>query len=585
MPDPLLPESRNDEPPSRFRTLIELSSAIAAHPNLSEVLPNLRRLLSNLLALDGVVLVRLDRDGKTARLLAFDQIPTVPQVEIGAQFQLAGSAVDRALNRMEPVFIADLHAAMLSIPQLAPQAEIARRRCAYVFPIATPRARLGALVFASAQNAAFSAEDVELMASASSQAAVALDREVAAGEAERYRIQLEEERDRLGLLLDINNQIIAKTDPQELFRSASATIRKYFRNDCAGFWLRDGESRQFECTVLDFPARKSRNDQNPPFQLATSDLDRMSDRLPRILDEEAIASLSGTASQALKYESIRSLITTPLVATQGVVGVMMLGSRCPSRFRQPDSNLLLQVGNQIALALDSAIAYGRLDASKKRLQQEKLYLESEIRSERAFEDIVGESPALRKVLDQVSIVAPTRSTVLLHGETGTGKELIARAIHQSSPRLERTFVKLNCAAIPAALVESELFGHEKGAFTGAIAQKRGRFEVADRGTLFLDEVGDISLELQPKLLRAIQEQEFERVGSNRTLRVDVRLVAATPRHDSRKTLSRRSLLSPQRLSYRDSAPARAPRRYSPARPLLRRPPRARNAEEHSPHSP
>jgi formate hydrogenlyase transcriptional activator len=209
--------------------------------------------------------------------------------------------------------------------------------------------------------------------------------------------------------------------------------------------------------------------------------------------------------------------------------MMALGSRQPHYFSQVDLDLLLQVENQMALALDNAIAYGRLDAFKNRLEDEKLYLESEIRSELKFEDIVGDSAALRKVLDQVSVVAPTRSTVLLHGETGTGKELIARAIHNVSTRRERTFVKLNCAAIPSTLVESELFGHEKGAFTGAVAQKHGRFEVADRGTLFLDEVGDIALELQPKLLRAIQEQEFERLGSNRSIHVDVRLIAATHR--------------------------------------------------------
>src|SRR5271157_4664918 len=162
-------------------------------------------------------------------------------------------------------------------------------------------------------------------------------------------------------------------------------------------------------------------------------------------------------------------------------------------------------------------------------QEIRLYLESEIRSEHNFEDIVGKSAALRKVLDQVAIVAPTQSTVLLHGETGTGKELVARAIHNLSPRGERTFVRLNCAAIPSGLVESELFGHEKGAFTGALMQKRGRFELADRSTLFLDEIGDISLELQPKLLRALQEREFERLGSTKTIHVDVRLIAATHR--------------------------------------------------------
>ncbi len=181
-----------------------------------------------------------------------------------------------------------------------------------------------------------------------------------------------------------------------------------------------------------------------------------------------------------------------------------------------------QVGNQVAMAEENALAY-------EHLQDQRLYLESEISSECNFEDIVGKSAALRKVLDQLAIVAPTGSTVLLHGETGTGKELFARAIHNRSPRRERTFVRLNCAAIPSGLVESELFGHEKGAFTGALMQKRGRFEVADGGSLFLDEIGDISLDLQPKLLRALQEHEFERLGSTKTIHVDVRLIAATHR--------------------------------------------------------
>ena len=157
-------------------------------------------------------------------------------------------------------------------------------------------------------------------------------------------------------------------------------------------------------------------------------------------------------------------------------------------------------------------------------------LKEDVRANSTFEDIVGTSIALRKVLDQAAIVAATGSTVLLHGETGTGKELLARAIHNLSPRCEREFVRLNCAAIPSGLVESELFGHEKGAFTGALMQKKGRFELADRGTLFLDEIGDISLDLQPKLLRALQEHEFERLGSTRTIRVDVRLIAATHRN-------------------------------------------------------
>jgi formate hydrogenlyase transcriptional activator len=187
------------------------------------------------------------------------------------------------------------------------------------------------------------------------------------------------------------------------------------------------------------------------------------------------------------------------------------------------------VANQVALAVENALAFQQIEALKDKLHKEKAYLEEEVRTEHNFGQVVGESPALQRVLKLAETVAPTGSTVLIRGETGTGKELVARAIHDLSPRKDRTFVKLNCAAIPTGLLESELFGHERGAFTGAIAQKAGRFELAHQGTLFLDEVGDIPLELQPKLLRVLQEQEFERLGATRTVRVDVRLVAATNR--------------------------------------------------------
>ena len=206
-----------------------------------------------------------------------------------------------------------------------------------------------------------------------------------------------------------------------------------------------------------------------------------------------------------------------------------LGCRRENSFGQADLDLRRQIADQIALALDNALAWGKLSASRDRLEEERVYLESEIASEYNFEDIVGKSDALQKVLSQVSIVAPTDSTVLLHGETGTGKELIARAIHNLSSRRTHTFVRLNCAAIPSGLVESELFGHEKGAFTGALMQKRGRFELEDGGYLFMEEIGDITLDLQPKLLRAVQEQEFERLGSNKTIHVNVRVIAATHR--------------------------------------------------------
>jgi formate hydrogenlyase transcriptional activator len=208
---------------------------------------------------------------------------------------------------------------------------------------------------------------------------------------------------------------------------------------------------------------------------------------------------------------------------------MTLASRKPDAFSESDVELMVQISVQVAIAVENALAFQQIGELKNRLAEEKLYLEDEIRTEFNFDEIVGKSQALGRILQQIENVAGTDSTVLILGETGTGKELIARAIHNLSRRNNHTFVKLNCSAIPPGLLESELFGHERGAFTGAIAQKVGRFELADGGTLFLDEVGDIPLELQPKLLRVLQEQEFERLGSTRTIQTNVRLVAATNR--------------------------------------------------------
>jgi formate hydrogenlyase transcriptional activator len=226
---------------------------------------------------------------------------------------------------------------------------------------------------------------------------------------------------------------------------------------------------------------------------------------------------------------VQSFCWLPLTTARRRLGTLVFLSKQPSVYHTADVGFLQLVANQVAVAIDNALAFQEIAALKDQLAKENAYLEEEARTEHNFGEIVGGSAALRQVLKQVETVAPTGSTVLIRGETGTGKELIARALHDLSSRRERTFVKLNCAAIPTGLLESELFGHEKGAFTGAISQKIGRFELAHQGTLFLDEVGDIPPELQPKLLRVLQEQEFERLGSTKTIKVDVRLVAATNR--------------------------------------------------------
>ena len=398
----------------------------------------------------------------------------------------------------------------------------------YIVPVSTQRKKLGVLVFATKEQE-FRETDVELMISVSAHIAITLESAAALDKAAQYQHQLANERDRLRLLLEINNHVVNKLEMPELFRSASASLRKFFGNDFTGFWLLHKEANQLECVVLDFPGARGFLEKVDTPDLTDKNMAKMRRHVPEIWSPAEIEKLP-LVREPLKAESIVSIATSPLVTANGPLGVITMGSRRPNAFGQADLDLLAQISNQIALALDNAVAYGRLTASKQRLEEERLYLEDEIRAEYNFEDIVGKSAALRKVLNQIAIVAPTDSTVLLHGETGTGKELIARAIHVHSPRKDHTFVRLNCAAIPSGLVESELFGHEKGAFTAALMQKRGRFELADHGTLFLDEIGDISLDLQPKLLRALQEHEFERLGSARTIRVDVRVIAATHRN-------------------------------------------------------
>jgi formate hydrogenlyase transcriptional activator len=513
----------------RYRTLLEVSGAIASQPNLNAVLQSLRRLLSSVVAFDSVSLSLLSDNGNSVRLIAFDRGSEAYQVEIGTEIPHEGSAVGRALDEQKPIYIPDLQAELSKIPQLASRVRLGTPHSAYIFPISISGKKLGALTFGIAQGEKFSPDDMELMTSVSSHVGVALESAIATDAAETYQRQLARERDRLRLLLEINNQVVTQLDVNELFRSASGSIRKYFANDFTGFWLIDKQSNQLECAILDFPGGKGFLADIPARAVTDQEAEKMRTRTAEIWSQQDIDKLRPEVFERLKAESIAAMAVAPLGTPNGPLGLMAMGSKRPNNFGQEDLDILFQISAQISLALDNALAYGRLSASRNRLEDERLYLESEIRAEYNFEDIVGKSPALRKVLDQIEIVAPTGSTVLLHGETGTGKELVARAVHSLSPRRDRTFVRLNCAAIPSGLVESELFGHEKGAFTGALLQKRGRLELADHGTLFLDEIGDISLELQPKLLRALQEQEFERLGSNKTIHVDVRLIAATHR--------------------------------------------------------
>jgi formate hydrogenlyase transcriptional activator len=363
-----------------------------------------------------------------------------------------------------------------------------------------------------------------------SHAAIALESAAAADPAEQHRQQVAQERDRLSLLLDITNRIASNLDLHELLRAIAATLRQVMA--CDGgvvVVLPDAESGQPWVHALDFPENDGFVSEEllvSPGGLGGRAFDTLQPVIANRLDQ---APLAPELSRRMIEKGLQCLCCVPLVRRGSALGLLGLARRQEHSFRPEDAEFLGQVGAQIAIAIENALAYRQISELKDKLAQENLYLEQESRGEMDFEQIIGKSAALGHVLKLVQTVAPSDSTVLLLGETGTGKELIARAIRDHSRRKDRTFVKLNCAAIPTGLLESELFGHEKGAFTGAISQKIGRLELADRGTLFLDEVGDIPKEIQPKLLHTLQEREFERLGSTQTRKVNLRLIAATNR--------------------------------------------------------
>jgi formate hydrogenlyase transcriptional activator len=381
--------------------------------------------------------------------------------------------------------------------------------------LTTAHQRLGVLNFWSDKVGAYDQLDLEFAKLVAAQIAVAV-------EAQCHQHKLARQRDRSQLLLEINNTLVSNLNLRELLSAISVCLRRVMPHDVTGLALFDPGINKLRVTALEFPADESIFIEDEIVELEGTTAGRaFTTRQP------VMSGLDHSMDPIGKRAGVKSGCTVPLISHDRALGVLGVGSLRENAFTDDDAELLNQVGKQVAIAVENALAFREIDALKNQLKEEKLYLEEEIRTEYNFEEIIGNSPALKRVLQEVETVAATDSTVLIYGETGTGKELIAHAIHNLSQRRERTLVKVNCAAIPTGLLESEFFGHEKGAFTGAIDRRIGRFELANQGTIFLDEVEDIPLELQSKLLRVLQEQEFERLGSSRTLRVSVRVVAAT----------------------------------------------------------
>ncbi len=514
---------------ARYSALLEVAESIALHGDLQALFHDLALRLPRVVNFDSVGLVLHNPATDTMRLHVVETrgaaaAQEIPFVDLPVEQSLSGLA----WREQRSLVILDTDKETRAPQGAAVLSRYNIKSCSVV-PLTTPYRRLGVIIFGSNSYNDYNCADLQFLEQVAKQVAVAVDNALRRQDAQRLQAELQHERDRLRLLLDLNNNMVSSLDLRAVLRAVSASIRRVMECDMVGVTLPDLANDGMRIFALDLPSGGKgmlREEFTVPMHQSISGK----------VFREGKAWHGRIADGVEPYRSLKSPLLAdgfqfacmmPLISRGRALGVLALGRKEPPPFTQEDVDFLTQLSSQVAIAVENALEHREVTEVKDRLANQTLYLQEEIRTEHNFEEIVGESLALKEALHQVETVAPTDSTVLILGETGTGKEVIARAIHNLSARRDQTFVKINCAAIPLGLLESELFGHERGAFTGAIAQKIGRFELAHRGTLFLDEVGDIPLELQPKLLRVLQEQEFERLGSAKTLKVDVRLIAAT----------------------------------------------------------
>ena len=504
-----------------YEAVVALSRSLAGRADLRSLLEGVAESLRRIVNFDylGLVLHEADAYAMQGYILHEPGNPVIRDLRLPVDHDPAGWVW---LNQ-RPLVIAPL-GDETRWPDFVQRARAVGISTVTLIPLTAGDNRLGAFGFGSVAPYQPSPTELAFLERVASEFAVAVDAFLAKQKAVH-------ERDRLRTLFDITNALVSKLSPDELFSAISEQLSNIISHDHAVLTLRNDETGALDVYALHSADAQLLHAVKGPFDPVGMPAEEvLATGKPVIAYATDAARYPNPSFHRFVALGLKSICSVPLMLRDSVRGTLAL-SRLTSEeaWSDDDVEFLAQVANQIAIAVENALSYRELSEMKERLATEKLYLEDEIRLDQNIGNMVGGTAAFQSVLKSVQIVAPTDSTVLILGETGTGKELVARAIHEVSGRRKGSFVKVNCAAIPASLLESELFGHEKGSFTGAVAQKLGRFELAHNGTLFLDEIGEMPLELQPKLLRAIQDQEFERLGGTRTIRTNARLVAATNR--------------------------------------------------------
>src|SRR5467141_4121054 len=509
---------------ARYELLVGVTSAIGTYRDPQELFGALVRELHRVVRFDYICVSIRDEKSNTFHRHSVDA-ETEAAIPPDPELTMEESDAWWVYQNQEPLVTSlETHDARFSKLQ-----DVLKKygvHCLCTLPLTTAHSKVGTLIFGSKTPDVYTAEEVHFLLVVAEQIALAFDNALLFDAAQASQQQLLKKNERVGLLLELTNHVVSNLEFRDVLRAVVASTRRVMGCDGVGICLPDTDNISLRIYAMDFPL-KDESVHEESLVPIDEDVAGTVFRTGKLW----CGSIQEARRLGMKYTlhaEVGTLCILPLVSRGRVLGTFGVVKYQENAFAG-DCAFLSQIANQVAIAVENACAFGEIRELQDQLSKEKLYLEDEIRTEMNFAQIIGNSASLRRVLKNVETVAPTDSTVLIYGETGTGKELIARGIHDLSPRRSKPFEKLNCAAIPTGLLESELFGHEKGAFTGAIAQRIGRFEVADGGTIFLDEIGEIPLELQTKLLRVLQEREFERLGSSRTLRTGARLIAATNR--------------------------------------------------------